>query len=132
MNARTALLTISLKMPHSLDLSDPKLHVIVEPYTLFLLAFSANTDLPAVAYPSSQDKDAFFSYQQTSEEISILCSEERKDGIYKDLNDEARQSALSGDSASTASSEWHVLRIRGPLDLSMVSFCTFSYRLVSS
>lgn len=117
-------------MPHSLDLSDPKLHVFVEPYTLFLLAFPANSNLPAAAYPFSQDKDAFFSYQQTSEEISILCTEQRKDQIYNDLNDGVRRSALSGDAALTDQNRWHVLRIRGPLDLSMVSLCTCSFGLL--
>lgn len=93
-----------------LPLSDLRLRVLVEPYTIQLLAFPAGFTVPADTVEQPAD---FFSVTYTKQEVSILADERhskallQQDGVREKLSEEP--------------SEWRAFKIAGPLDLSLVS-----------
>lgn len=95
----------------SLDLNDPALHVIVEPHTLVLLTPKGRFSIPTNLLSDSLLRDPFFSIIHTAHEINIIASDYSSAkwvDVVKDVGSLAPPS------------RWKALKIRGPLDLSMV------------
>lgn len=109
-------------MPSSLDLDNPVLQVVVEPYTLTLIALhptavtSAGIDLQGIVNGS----DGFFSVTTAPRELSVLAEQRTADVILHT----AKVMELE---LLAEPSRWRALRIVGPLDLSMVSGMTCAY-----
>ncbi|KAL7009415.1 hypothetical protein EMMF5_001046 [Cystobasidiomycetes sp. EMM_F5] len=102
-----------------LDLHRPELQVIVEPFRLILLAFEADAELPQSAKQALyKPVKEFYSLQRTSSEISILCVPEQANLIMSELTVKAKQQTLGSDEDRRP---WRVIRIRGPMDLTMAS-----------
>jgi hypothetical protein len=94
----------------ALDLTDPRLHVLVEPYVVELLALPSGKSCPTKVVELARSEHDFFSLTVTPHEISILADEKAAKAIL---------AALPEDELSERSS-WRALKIAGPLDLSMV------------
>jgi hypothetical protein len=94
-----------------LDLSHPALHILVEPFKLVLLTPLGAIQLPGALLARSLQEDPFFCIVRRSGELNVIMTQ-----------DSAPQwlQAFEGNESIAKPSYWSVLRVRGPLDLSMI------------